>query len=233
MFLTAVLSYRRELPFIKTAHLSNPWNEHKPVKIGRDGQVGDALLLLFDFSLCVFPHCQRALLSRHAPSGDPAGHRRSALRPLPAGRERGHPPGRPPHSTQASDTDRSAAPGSAAAARTGKVSQSPSTSCFLFFFSCGDHGTPCCRTFRRRLSQNPRRPFLVFWLCSYFFYFFRPQRGITPSDAMFDLPLKSGEGKKVTGQEFKFFLRSLSPSTSSCQRGRDESCLKLSYIISF
>lgn len=30
---------RRELPFIKTAHLSNPWNEHKPVKIGRDGQV--------------------------------------------------------------------------------------------------------------------------------------------------------------------------------------------------
>lgn len=31
--------YRRELPFTKTAHLSNPWNEHKPVKIGRDGQV--------------------------------------------------------------------------------------------------------------------------------------------------------------------------------------------------
>lgn len=31
--------FRRELPFIKTAHLSNPWNEHKPVKIGRDGQV--------------------------------------------------------------------------------------------------------------------------------------------------------------------------------------------------
>lgn len=30
---------RRELPFTKTAHLSNPWNEHKPVKIGRDGQV--------------------------------------------------------------------------------------------------------------------------------------------------------------------------------------------------
>lgn len=43
MFLTAavVVSRRRELPFIKTAHLSNPWNEHKPVKIGRDGQVGD------------------------------------------------------------------------------------------------------------------------------------------------------------------------------------------------
>ncbi|CAB1351933.1 unnamed protein product [Coregonus sp. 'balchen'] len=29
---------RRELPFTKTAHLSNPWNERKPVKIGRDGQ---------------------------------------------------------------------------------------------------------------------------------------------------------------------------------------------------
>ncbi|XP_043920236.1 YTH domain-containing protein 1 isoform X2 [Protopterus annectens] len=29
---------RRELPFTKSAHLTNPWNEHKPVKIGRDGQ---------------------------------------------------------------------------------------------------------------------------------------------------------------------------------------------------
>uniref|UniRef100_A0A8C6FNA3 YTH domain-containing family protein n=1 Tax=Moschus moschiferus TaxID=68415 RepID=A0A8C6FNA3_MOSMO len=29
---------RHELPFIKSAHLTNPWNEHKPVKIGRDGQ---------------------------------------------------------------------------------------------------------------------------------------------------------------------------------------------------
>lgn len=31
--------FRRELPFTKSAHLTNPWNEHKPVKIGRDGQV--------------------------------------------------------------------------------------------------------------------------------------------------------------------------------------------------
>lgn len=47
LFLIAfLLSSRRELPFIKTAHLSNPWNEHKPVKIGRDGQVGGTLLLL-------------------------------------------------------------------------------------------------------------------------------------------------------------------------------------------
>ncbi|KAJ3605482.1 hypothetical protein NHX12_027528 [Muraenolepis orangiensis] len=43
---------RRELPFTKTAHLSNPWNEHKPVKIGRDGQeiqadVGAQLCTLF------------------------------------------------------------------------------------------------------------------------------------------------------------------------------------------
>uniref|UniRef100_W5M5E5 YTH domain-containing family protein n=1 Tax=Lepisosteus oculatus TaxID=7918 RepID=W5M5E5_LEPOC len=43
---------RRELPFTKTAHLSNPWNEHKPVKIGRDGQeiepeCGTQLCLLF------------------------------------------------------------------------------------------------------------------------------------------------------------------------------------------
>ncbi|OQR73361.1 YTH domain-containing protein 1-like [Tropilaelaps mercedesae] len=29
---------RKELPFIKCQHLYNPWNEGKPVKIGRDGQ---------------------------------------------------------------------------------------------------------------------------------------------------------------------------------------------------
>lgn len=29
---------RKELPFTATAHLYNPWNEGKPVKIGRDGQ---------------------------------------------------------------------------------------------------------------------------------------------------------------------------------------------------
>ncbi|KAI7812688.1 putative YTH domain-containing protein 1 [Triplophysa rosa] len=43
---------RRELPFTKTAHLTNPWNEHKPVKIGRDGQeieldCGTQLCMLF------------------------------------------------------------------------------------------------------------------------------------------------------------------------------------------
>ncbi|XP_071972546.1 YTH domain-containing protein 1 isoform X2 [Engystomops pustulosus] len=43
---------RRELPFTKSAHLTNPWNEHKQVKIGRDGQeiepdCGTQLCLLF------------------------------------------------------------------------------------------------------------------------------------------------------------------------------------------
>uniref|UniRef100_A0A671R0S7 YTH domain-containing family protein n=1 Tax=Sinocyclocheilus anshuiensis TaxID=1608454 RepID=A0A671R0S7_9TELE len=43
---------RQELPFTKTAHLSNSWNEHKPVKIGRDGQeiepdCGTQLCMLF------------------------------------------------------------------------------------------------------------------------------------------------------------------------------------------
>eukprot|EP00118_Oscarella_pearsei_P012640 m.94726 g.94726 ORF g.94726 m.94726 type:complete len:166 (+) comp36828_c0_seq1:82-579(+) len=31
--------YTGELSFGKVAHLKNPWNENKPVKIGRDGQV--------------------------------------------------------------------------------------------------------------------------------------------------------------------------------------------------
>lgn len=122
----------------------------------------------------LFSHIVNERFYPVTPSGDPTGHRRSALRPLPAGRERGHPPGRPPHSTQASDTDRSAAPGSAATARTGKVSQSPSSSCFLFFFSCGDHGTPCCRTFRRRLSQNPRRRHSWCSGCARIFFIFSP-----------------------------------------------------------
>jgi hypothetical protein len=30
---------RRELDFMKTTHLHNNWNENRPVKIGRDGQV--------------------------------------------------------------------------------------------------------------------------------------------------------------------------------------------------
>ncbi|WAR22699.1 YTDC1-like protein [Mya arenaria] len=43
---------RRELDFTKTTHLHNPWNENRPVKIGRDGQeieprCGEALCKLF------------------------------------------------------------------------------------------------------------------------------------------------------------------------------------------
>jgi len=30
---------RRDLPFDNCGHLKNPWNEGKPVKVGRDGQV--------------------------------------------------------------------------------------------------------------------------------------------------------------------------------------------------
>jgi hypothetical protein len=29
---------RKEIPFSEVAHLNNPWNDGKPVKIGRDGQ---------------------------------------------------------------------------------------------------------------------------------------------------------------------------------------------------
>ncbi|CAE1153988.1 YTHDC1 [Acanthosepion pharaonis] len=43
---------RRDLPFTRTTHLHNPWNENKYVKIGRDGQeieptVGEELCKLF------------------------------------------------------------------------------------------------------------------------------------------------------------------------------------------
>ena len=31
---------------MKTTHLHNPWNENKPVKIGRDGQVNDIAPLI-------------------------------------------------------------------------------------------------------------------------------------------------------------------------------------------
>ncbi|XP_038127912.1 YTH domain-containing protein 1 [Cyprinodon tularosa] len=79
---------RRELPFIKTAHLSNPWNDHKPVKIGRDGQeiqpkVGAQLCALFplDESVDVHHVARRVHHKRRTPS---------ELRP------RGRPPQREP-----------------------------------------------------------------------------------------------------------------------------------------
>src|SRR5699024_11657115 len=38
---------RNELSFTQTSHLYNPFNEGKPVKIARDGQVSDTDLLLY------------------------------------------------------------------------------------------------------------------------------------------------------------------------------------------
>uniref|UniRef100_A0A3B3QZZ6 YTH domain-containing family protein n=1 Tax=Paramormyrops kingsleyae TaxID=1676925 RepID=A0A3B3QZZ6_9TELE len=66
---------RRELPFTKTAHLSNPWNEHKPVKIGRDGQeiepeCGTQLCLLFppDESIDLYQVIHKMRHKRRMPS---------------------------------------------------------------------------------------------------------------------------------------------------------------------
>lgn len=81
---------RRELPFIKTAHLSNPWNEHKPVKIGRDGQeiqpdIGAQLCALFPLDESVDIH-QVARRIRHK--------RRTPSEPRPRGRPPQREPGR-------------------------------------------------------------------------------------------------------------------------------------------
>lgn len=38
-----IVFHRRSLPFNQTLHLINSWNENKPVKIGRDGQVRSKL----------------------------------------------------------------------------------------------------------------------------------------------------------------------------------------------
>ncbi|CAL8280219.1 unnamed protein product [Merluccius merluccius] len=112
---------RRELPFTKTAHLSNPWNEHKPVKIGRDGQeiqpdVGAQLCSLFppDESVDAGPVARKirrhrlmapppSLPPAHAgPAHHHAGpahhhhhHHSSAAAGMPSGpAERGRPPHR-------------------------------------------------------------------------------------------------------------------------------------------
>ncbi|XP_045898223.1 YTH domain-containing protein 1-like isoform X2 [Micropterus dolomieu] len=81
---------RRELPFTKTAHLSNPWNEHKPVKIGRDGQeiqpdIGAQLCALFPLDESVDMH-QVARRVRHK--------RRTPSEPRPRGRPPQREPGR-------------------------------------------------------------------------------------------------------------------------------------------
>lgn len=58
--LTASLSlslsfWRHELPFTQTAHLYNPWNDGKQVKIGRDGQVSTDSIVPASFPNC--SHC--------------------------------------------------------------------------------------------------------------------------------------------------------------------------------
>ncbi|XP_074546525.1 YTH domain-containing protein 1 isoform X2 [Halichoeres trimaculatus] len=81
---------RRDLPFTKTAHLCNPWNEHKPVKIGRDGQeiqpdIGAQLCALFPLDENVDVH-QVARRVRHK--------RRTPSEPRPRGRPPQREPGR-------------------------------------------------------------------------------------------------------------------------------------------
>ncbi|KAL7054565.1 hypothetical protein AAHC03_025951 [Spirometra sp. Aus1] len=76
---------KQELPFPKTVHLNNAWNENKPVKIGRDGQeiepvCGEALCRLFPVDK---PSKLPDILSKiesHKPSGD--SHRRNAFERL-------------------------------------------------------------------------------------------------------------------------------------------------------
>ncbi|CAF1355043.1 unnamed protein product [Rotaria magnacalcarata] len=67
---------RRSLPFNQTLHLFNPWNENKPVKIGRDGQeieprCGEALCRLFppDPTIDLVSISRKA--EKHKPSRSP------------------------------------------------------------------------------------------------------------------------------------------------------------------
>ncbi|KAL8582157.1 hypothetical protein ACOMHN_004076 [Nucella lapillus] len=86
---------RRELSFTKTNHLHNPWNDNKPVKIGRDGQeidprCGEALCKLFpidenlDLSTVV-----RKARKAHAYNTERSLSRQSSRPPPSAGPERG------------------------------------------------------------------------------------------------------------------------------------------------
>lgn len=159
-------------------------------------------------------------------SGDPTRHRRSALCPVPIGWKCGHPPGGSPCSSQASDAIRTAASGSTATARTGKVSQSPSSSRFLFFFSCGDHGATCCRTMETAAAFSrwlaiPWLALLVFWLLLFF------QPGVFhQSDA--SLCVFRWRLKKIKRQEVKFLSRVILGNSSS-HKGEE----KFSLILNF
>ncbi|XP_064476909.1 YTH domain-containing protein 1-like [Ornithodoros turicata] len=76
---------RRELPFTKTAHLYNPWNEGKQVKIGRDGQeieprVAEELCRLFPvddmIDLHAILHRMKRSSSSRRPVAPSSPHRR-------------------------------------------------------------------------------------------------------------------------------------------------------------
>lgn len=91
---------RKDLPFSATAHLLNPWNDMKPVKIGRDGQeiepkVAEELFRLFpeDEGIDMTPILRRskqASRRAHLSSGKKrqkiSPPRRSPLRSVPRGR---------------------------------------------------------------------------------------------------------------------------------------------------
>lgn len=51
---------KSELSFTKTSHLFNPFNEGKPVKIARDGQVGDPLPLSLHLTSSISGLCRKS-----------------------------------------------------------------------------------------------------------------------------------------------------------------------------
>ncbi|XP_076463186.1 YTH domain-containing protein 1-like isoform X2 [Babylonia areolata] len=81
---------RRELAFTKTNHLHNPWNNNKPVKIGRDGQeidprCGEALCKLFPIDESVDINA----IVRKARKAHARNAERALAKQRPGGAERG------------------------------------------------------------------------------------------------------------------------------------------------
>jgi len=83
---------KRDLPFTKVSHLQNPWNEKKPVKIGRDGQeiepsIAEELCRLFpvDDEIDMTPILRRSKESARRQRSRPESERQSDVphtRPL-------------------------------------------------------------------------------------------------------------------------------------------------------
>ncbi|XP_074643625.1 YTH domain-containing protein 1-like isoform X2 [Tubulanus polymorphus] len=91
---------RRDLPFSKTMHLQNPWNENKPVKIGRDGQeiephVAERLCRLFapDDNIDLATIVRKARSTRRPSMRDyhSSPRRYAPSRDIPGSRRRRHP----------------------------------------------------------------------------------------------------------------------------------------------